>query len=121
MASSAELDITVCLSRWRPSFFEIHHDHEVNIIYGGFGGMCTRCIRRSHWSLNSARVHRPVKVPHSGFVRTLASLLCFAEDCLERIPLWGSIGSWGLPSFLSGFTLRPCLGRSIYTVCYSTT
>lgn len=71
MASSAELDITVCLSRWRPSFFEIHHDHEVNIIYGGFGGMCTRCIRRSHWSLNSARVHRPVKVPHSGFVRTL--------------------------------------------------
>ena len=76
MASSAELDITVCLSRWRPYFFEIHHDHEVNIIYGGFGGMCTRCIRRSHWSLNSARVHRPVNVPHSGFVRTLASLLC---------------------------------------------
>ncbi|RDH19203.1 hypothetical protein M747DRAFT_342792 [Aspergillus niger ATCC 13496] len=44
---------------------EIHHDHEANIIYGGFGGMCTGCIRRGRWSLNSATVHRPVQVPYS--------------------------------------------------------
>ncbi|PYH68245.1 uncharacterized protein BO88DRAFT_426351 [Aspergillus vadensis CBS 113365] len=63
-------------------FCEIHHDHEVNIIYGGFGGMCTRCIRRSHWSLNSARVHRPVKIVwigyHYGEVSEVGDYVCTA-------------------------------------------
>lgn len=27
--------------------------------------MCTGCIRRGRWSLNSATVHRPVQVPYS--------------------------------------------------------
>ncbi|OJJ73760.1 hypothetical protein ASPBRDRAFT_515675 [Aspergillus brasiliensis CBS 101740] len=135
-------------SRWRKSFFEIHHDHEANIIYGGFCGMCTRCIRRGHWSLNSATVHRPVQVPYSVFSHTLAfAPVSLDEDCLDRLLLWGSIGSWklrmyGLKPFPAGLnrgrrilitnnratwsgkprsclTLRPCLGGEV-SIPYAT-